>query len=560
MADNTVCSYVSEYFKDPHEWSYRCEGSWTMVVSLNKLKTVLRLRKHECKKSSATKDEEFNYVQEMLHNLDFAKHVVSPLMGNNYVHVGKVISIPQGFASAMNEICRGFRPEHRLDKEIDENCSSGVLMPDFCFLPSVPQANSTEGKSRCAIKTINPTFSVEIKPKCGFVPTSPFIDPARATKYSVCHYCMLQSSKVKEGKYNRESKYCPLDLFSGEPKRVMYALECLVSDPQNNLRVFCDGSAMFTEELVQKAVQEGSVCCAENYFEMSLQEMKLFLDCVTTEGCECGDSVTTECHKCSDNVTTVDHKHGDCVTSVGHSCRDDMTTEAHKCGYVGPFSTKFLDILLQILINDSKTNQVQQNEVDMSPTTPMCKKSKVHNSNIDIQGNVNCLKFGNGGVLQQLLSLQKLDDIDVEGIYPLYKKVISHFECNPGLRDKLGVDGPYNLPLWKAVASSLVSNNSRISDKSLDLNADISDQDNLYNAVLKICKFAVASTAKDCSVMIAFQKSSKKETTLPRVEMTCGDVYHYNIDLVDLDPKEFDRVVKYYKDSKNAVEIFLNKE
>ncbi len=556
MADNTACSNVSEYFKDPREWSYRCEGSWTMVVSINKLKTVLRLRKLECVKSPTMKDNEY-YVHEMLHNLDFAKHVILPLMGNNYVHVGKVISIPQGFALAMNEICRGFRPEHRLDKEIDESCPSGVLMPDFCFLPSVPQANSTEGKSRCAVKTVNPTFSVEIKPKCGFLPTSSFIDPARATKYSVCHYCMLQSSKVKEGKYKRESKYCPLDLFSGDPKRVMYALECLVSDPQNNLRVFSDGSAIFTAELVQEAIQKGTVCCAENYFEMSLQEMKVFLDCVTTEGCECSDCVTTECHKCSDNVTADGHTHGDCVTSVGHSCRDGMTIEAHKCGYVGPFSKKFLDILLQILINDSKTNQVQPNKVNMSPTSLMCKKSKFRNSNIDIQSNVNCLQFGNGGVLQQLLSLQKLDDIDVEGIYPLYKKVISHFECNPGIRDSLGVDGPYNLPLWKTVASSLVSNNSEISANSLDLNVDLSDHDNLYGTVLKICKFAVASTAKDCSVMIAFQKSSKKETTLPAVEMTCGDMYHYNIDLVDLDPKEFDRVVKYYKDSKKAVEIFL---
>lgn len=534
-----------------------------MVVSLNKLKTVLRLRKHECKNPPALKDEE-DFVREISGNLDFAKHVILPLMGDDYVHVGKVISVPEGFASAMNEISRSFRPKHRLDKEIHKSCSFGVLMPDFCFLPARRLASSDDENSRCSLKTSNPTFSVEIKPKCGFLPTSPYIDSTSATKYSVCHYCMLQKSKVKEGKYNRESKYCPLDLFSEESKRVMYALECLVSDPQNNLRVFCDGSGVFTEELVQEAIQDGRVCCAEKYFEMSLQEMKVFSDCITTEGNKHKYDVTiegntqgdcvTKGHKHGDGVTTEGHKHKDGMTTVGHKCGDGVTIEAHKCGHVGPFSRKFLHILLEILINDSKANQAQTS-MSLS-ASPMCKRSKYRDSNINIQS-FNCLQFGNGGVLQQLLSVQKLDDIDVEGIYPLYKKLISHFERNPGLRDSLGVDGPYTLPLWKSVASSLDSSKSRISDNTPVLNADLNDQNNLYDAVLKICQFAVAGTAKDCSVMLAFQKTSKVKATVPNVEMSCGDVYHYNIDLVDLDPKEFDRVVKYYKDTKKTVKIFL---
>ena len=559
MADDTACSNVSEYFNNPHEWSYRCEGSWTVVVALNKLKRVLRLRKQECKSSPTLKlkDEE-KYVQEMLGNLDFAKHVVLPLIGDNYVHVGKVISVPQGFASAMNEICRGFRPEHRLDKEIDESCPTGVLMPDFCFLPTQPQASSSEENLHCAMKTINPTFSVEIKPKCGFLPTSPFVDSTRAIKYSICHYCMVQKTKVKEGKYLRESKYCPLDLFSREPKRVMYALECLVSDPQNNLRVFCDGHGIFTEELVQEAIQKGKVCCAENYFEIFLQEMECFRDCVTMQGHNCSDDMAKECHKCGDDVTRDCCKYEDGMT-VGHNFRDNVTKEAHKCGCLGPLSKKFLDILLKILINDSNRSQVQSNKVSTSSTTPVCKKSKFFCSDINMQCNFDCFQFGNGGVLQQLLLVQKLNNIDVEGVYPLYKKVMSHFECNPGLRESLGIDGPYSLPLWNTVASSLVSNNSRSSDDAQILNADLNDENNLNDAVLKICQFAAANTANDCSVMIAFQKSLKKEITcmLPAIEMTCGDVYHYNIDLVDLDPKEFDRVVKYLKDTKSTVENFL---
>lgn len=207
----------------------------------------------------------------MLRNLDFAKNVMLPLMGGRYVQLGKAVSVPEDFALAMNEICRGFCPEHRLNKEIDEGCLAGLLMPDLCFLPPLPQAASIEENYIYAVKTMNSTFSVKIKPKCGFLPTSPFIDPTRAIKYSVCSYCMLQKTKVKEGKLIRESSYCPLDLLSGEPRRVMCALECLVSDPQKNFRVFCDGSEMFCEELAQRAIQNGRAFCSQNYFEITLQ-------------------------------------------------------------------------------------------------------------------------------------------------------------------------------------------------------------------------------------------------------------------------------------------------
>lgn len=206
MADNTITdnqafSSVSDYFKDPHQWTYRCEGSWTMVVSLKRLRAVSR--KHEKNNSLKQTKDQRKYGQEMLRNLDFAKNVMLPPMGGRYVHLGKAVSVPEDFALAMNEICRGFRPEHRLNKEIDEGCHAGVLMPDLCFLPSLPQAASTEENYIYAMKTMNSTFSVKIKPKCGFLPTSPFIDPTRAIKYSVCSYCMLQKTKVKDGKLIR---------------------------------------------------------------------------------------------------------------------------------------------------------------------------------------------------------------------------------------------------------------------------------------------------------------------------------------------------------------------
>ena len=149
----------------------------------------------------------------------------------------------------------------------------------------------------------------------------------------------------------------------------------------------------------------------------------------------------------------------------------------------------------------------------------------------------------------------------MEGIYPLYKRVLSYFESNPGLRESLGVDGPFTTPLWQRVASSLHGNilDATSSAPSItDLNSDLNDKVNTDDRLLKVCQFAVASTAKDCSMMVSFRRASKKEASLPAIEITSNDIYNYNIDLVDLDPKEFDRVVKYYNDSRKTVKVFLD--
>lgn len=179
---------IVEYFSNPRDWTYRCEGAWTIVVSSTKVRKVLRLRKKECKQSSGLKDEDC--VRESSHNLDFMRHVVTPLMGHRYVHIGEVVSIPRDFIFAMTEICQGYRPKHRLNKEIDGSCSVGVVMPDFCFVSNDSLSSPPSKESMGITKAENPTFSVEIKPKCGFLPVSPYIDPSRDIKYSVCHYCM----------------------------------------------------------------------------------------------------------------------------------------------------------------------------------------------------------------------------------------------------------------------------------------------------------------------------------------------------------------------------------
>ncbi len=47
-----------------------------------------------------------------------------------------------------------------------------------------------------------------------------------------------------QGKTSKLSGYDPLDLYSGEPARVVGALQALLREPQNNLRLFRNGQSM----------------------------------------------------------------------------------------------------------------------------------------------------------------------------------------------------------------------------------------------------------------------------------------------------------------------------
>lgn len=53
---------------------------------------------------------------------------------------------------------------------------------------------------------------------------------------------MYQHQKKQKRQEDNLSEYCPINLFSGEESLIHYALDALVKTPQNNLRLFVEGS------------------------------------------------------------------------------------------------------------------------------------------------------------------------------------------------------------------------------------------------------------------------------------------------------------------------------
>ncbi|CAN4122882.1 unnamed protein product [Withania somnifera] len=85
-------------------------------------------------------------------------------------------------------------------------------------------------------------MSVEIKPKCGFLPLSEFIAPENTIKRSVSRFKMHQTLKFHQRKISEISAYDPLDLFSGSRDRVQKAIKGLFRTPLNNFQIFLNSS------------------------------------------------------------------------------------------------------------------------------------------------------------------------------------------------------------------------------------------------------------------------------------------------------------------------------
>ena len=68
----------------------------------------------------------------------------------------------------------------------------------------------------------------------------------------LCTRCLKQEAKLQEGDIDCISKYCPLDLFSGDLGRMKRALFDLYESPHNRFKVFKNGQLIYTEKIGEK--------------------------------------------------------------------------------------------------------------------------------------------------------------------------------------------------------------------------------------------------------------------------------------------------------------------
>ncbi|KAE8713389.1 Inositol-pentakisphosphate 2-kinase [Hibiscus syriacus] len=239
---------------DAVDWVYRGEGAANLVLAYTGSSSafmgkVMRIQKSQRKGKSRVHENEGLTAQERLLWREYkellmwpnreivqqlyVKHVMSPLLGPLHVDAGMRVHVTKEFLLSVekNVTCR--RPACRIDSsQVDVNRDSVLIISDHSVF-----MNGTLKDGPC--------ITVEIKPKCGFLPISRFISEENVVKRTTTRFKMHQELKLHNQEISEYSEYNPLDLFSRSPDRICKAIEALYATPQNNFRVFLNGSIVF---------------------------------------------------------------------------------------------------------------------------------------------------------------------------------------------------------------------------------------------------------------------------------------------------------------------------
>lgn len=237
------------------EWIYRGEGAVNLVLAYTgtspsfagkvlRIQKAPRIRSRYVKIDTSVLTEQECLVwkdayeiaspppREVAEQL-FVQNVMIPLLGPEHVDAGIRVSVSRDFLESIEKNVQSQRPTWRIDAaSVDILCDSALLMSDHSVFPQA----MLRGES---------CISVEIKPKCGFLPFSKFIREGNGVKWSTNRFKMHQLLKLHKKEISQVSEYDPLDLFSGSKGRIQKAIKSLFTTPQNNLRVFSNGSLIF---------------------------------------------------------------------------------------------------------------------------------------------------------------------------------------------------------------------------------------------------------------------------------------------------------------------------
>ncbi|XP_038054392.1 inositol-pentakisphosphate 2-kinase-like [Patiria miniata] len=468
------------------DWHYRAEGNASFVIFNPTTRTILKLRKR-----CAPKESIFEVMADDLQPFQgFIETVIEPLLGTEYICLSAMIPVNQAFLERVAQYFEPQRPEKRLHKQVDISKKYALSLPDFCFL-RYPHKMQSQG----------PTFCIELKPKRGFLPVSGHIPDDLAIKYSVCRYCLLQQYKVQQGIWEKRSHYCPLDLFSCDPSRMKYSLNMLLENPQNNLRIFKDGVAIYH-------VQEKS--------------------------------------------TPTEAEQGELVEHLRQYFEDDCVGEKKipESPLQSSCVQSFLDVIIQALMSSSTKNGIKQRahanrsmqglQTCAESGYSSCYKDK-YPTGVSMKPSDNC-------ILRRLVAGQSLTVLEIDVILPLYQKVLQYIKLHPEHSEKYRLDFPYDEDFssmdeetWRFLGNL---KNGR-TNGTLDVSG-ISIKD----AVQLIREYLITRTLQDCSIMLAVQlvtqeKSSPLPCSVSLVQSPQGRRYLYSASVVDLDPKPSTKIPTY---------------
>ncbi|CAO1436977.1 unnamed protein product [Diamesa serratosioi] len=216
--------------------SYRAEGNANIVVALKQTRQVIRFRKTNKTENSI---QESDVKVELKTFIDFIK-ILQQYFSTSFTHVPCIVYIDVDNIQLLNKFLITNRPINRRNKVIGQKY--GLLYPDVALLPSLLNSHTDNNDSA--------TYCIEIKPKQGWMFPDDLTNDVELKDYDSvrkCRYCYLQYYKLKNSTIGDVSHYCPIDLFSGNTQRMNNAIRGLIKNPQNNFKMFRDGTLIYGE-------------------------------------------------------------------------------------------------------------------------------------------------------------------------------------------------------------------------------------------------------------------------------------------------------------------------
>lgn len=171
--------------------------------------------------------------------IDFIK-ILQQYFSTSFTHVPSIVYLDVDNIQLLNKFLVPNRPINRRNKVIGQKY--GLLYPDVALLPNL--LNNHTGNNDSS------TYCIEIKPKQGWMfpddlPNDDGLKHFDSVKK--CRYCYLQYYKLNNSTIGDVSNYCPIDLFSGNTQRMNNAIRGLIKNPQNNFKMFRDGTLIYGE-------------------------------------------------------------------------------------------------------------------------------------------------------------------------------------------------------------------------------------------------------------------------------------------------------------------------
>ena len=391
---------------------YRGEGNANLVVAVPGTATVLRLPK--------SKYQEKSQAEKLEAMARYVNQVLRPVL-RDFVSPVSIVDLDWAQLETIRAAVAAARPSKRLAKNVFSPCA--LLMEDHCFLTQAGPG---------------PVLAVEIKPKQGFIHPQ-----LQGEKY--CNFCLKQIFKSRNGEDGAvKSKYCPLDLFSGDQARMETAIQNLMNTPKNNLRIFKDGIILHDEN------SAANRDC--DYFISSILGHKSFLPKVLSK----------------------------LLRSEPHCDRIEMKISANES-----------------LMKDS--------ECSVKLSSPLPENS----------------------ILNQVLTLQKCSLTDEEA-----EKVLIQFKLT-------GVD-------IDSLQHIISEGDTPFPDLTEDLMTKVQD----------LKRYCMAVTARDLSIIVAI--SPDNTASSGNTLIINQKQFRYKLSIIDLDPKNLQRISKYIENRKLWSDGLLN--